>query len=92
MTIDDVMALAERACAHSRHKTTQWCADEVIHKDLRAAILALLDAEAQACAAACQSALHPNPTTMFDAAAHNVGVGQCIDIIRARIAARKGEK
>jgi formate-dependent phosphoribosylglycinamide formyltransferase (GAR transformylase) len=92
MKIDEVLAIAERACAHSRHKSTQWCADETVHQELRAAILALIsereDAEAEACAEVCEE-----QGREWDSDAqqtHKNYAAFSAQAIRARIAARKG--
>jgi hypothetical protein len=78
MTIEEkvshIVALAERATAHAREGSTQW-ADETID-ELRAAILALLDEEAEAC-----HAIVSEEDLRWDA----------MDRIRARIAERRGE-
>lgn len=86
VTIEDVMAIAERACAHSRNKSTQWCADETIHQELRAALLALVaqarDEEAEACAALCAKEIELRGDAYQ--CEHNIR-----HRIRARIAGRK---
>ncbi|XAI96458.1 hypothetical protein [Microcystis phage Mel-JY34] len=70
MTIDDVMRLAREA-SHKRATEANW-------HGLRAAILALIDAEAEACA----------EIVMAEQATPH-GAAYCEAAIRARIAARK---
>jgi hypothetical protein len=78
MTIDDVMALA----AEYRDAST-FSGQCVAKKNLRAAILALLDAEAEACAGVCDH-IGNKPTEAY------LDPFDCATAIRARIAARKG--
>lgn len=90
MTIDDVMSIAQRM----RGRFV-----DANHNDLRAAILALLDAEAEACAALCdmnanvaldeRTRLDPNVDRRVIYAAMAVSASNCCSDIRARIASRK---
>jgi hypothetical protein len=86
MTIDEVMTLAESVMATAGDVARGWVPVQHLterEEVLRAAILALLDAEAEACAALCAKEI----TLRGDAyqCEHNIR-----HRIRARIAARKG--
>lgn len=91
MTIDDVMRLAREA-SHKRATEANW-------HGLRAAILALLDTEAEACAGVCdmnanvaldeRTRLDPNVDRRVIYAAMAVSASNCCSDIRARIASRK---
>jgi hypothetical protein len=70
MTIEHIMLLASVA-----QTPRDWA-------EVRAAILALLDAEAEACAGICAGLWEDSKNSDAD---------DCADAIRARIAARKGE-
>jgi hypothetical protein len=80
MTIDEVMRLAREA-SHKRATEANW-------HGLRAAVLALLDAEAEACAGVCENhlpILGPRTALTMEPNQHDLA-----QAIRARIAARKG--
>jgi hypothetical protein len=84
MTIDDVMSLAESVMATAGDVARGWVPVQHLterEEVLRAAILALLDAEAEACA----------ELVMAEQATPH-GAAYCEAAIRARIAARKGGK
>jgi phosphoenolpyruvate carboxylase len=94
MTIDDVMRLAPKyaslvAAAIQSGTAESSAKEDVAYDELRAAILALLDAEAEACAEACRS---EQLMTVCDAtdAAYMHAIDDCVKAIRARIAARRG--
>ena len=80
MTIDDVMELVYKRL---KARMYEWDVSEVLEADqaIKDAILALLDAEAEACAGICAGLWEDSKNSDAD---------DCADAIRARIAARKG--
>jgi hypothetical protein len=92
MTIDDVMSLIDEAIAQTKwamranfdaepDEQTQWAHVEHKKDIARRGILALLDAEAEACAGICAGLWEDSKNSDAD---------DCAQAIRARIVARKG--